>query len=1589
MYNIPTHYNCIGIIRAAKEEKGNKLEILLNKTKKEELIDDCYNLALEAAVENNMCSNAETLILMGATNIDKAIEKAERADIKLILFMVQAVLNNDDQQIKAIKQISGRYFKDSESPSKQSNETLHHSADADVARSPDYDILYSEEMKEHIAGGKLRTRAPIKLVIKLNKSATMLDELISITNIDFDTHSIRWSNLHLTKLDMKWIRNISKYLVIKQLNLSQNRLSVLHINLASHLKRCTKLSLHYNNLMRIPASILELPSIKELDLSHNKICELPSVLWSVSLVYLNLSYNELKTLPDGVTEHASSLESLYLEHNQLREVPKCVCFLCNLSILDISYNFEITKLPVGLGRLKELKQLILKGLHNLEDPPPSICENFETCISYLNSRFIKTIKYYRMKLMLVGKKKVGKTTMVGCLQGKKYPEESTIGVDISEWSYRLTWKKPKFHFSVWDFAGQKEYYATHQVFLSERSLYLVVWNILDEREGMEELRPWINNIISRAPKSRIIVVGTRLDRLTAQSSKDQANAKCAEYERYLNQIIEHSIVSNNIVKIMFVGLKGRLINVALLKDEIYKAAEEYMDDSGDDRRDDKKDGGRDDKGYPIMGSDIPASYNKVVEMFKSPKLPDPILHATQFKSMVRNLNQPDLQSDDEIRAVTLFLHDKGLLLHFDDHRHNLDDLYFIKPQWLCKLMSTVITVKERNKYIKEGRISKQNLKKLFQSANHEAYPEQYLEQYLVLFNRFEVALPLDRTGNLLLIPSFLPPTKPESVDVLCKGDYYQRKFGFQSGTVPPGLWSRLLSRLMNSVNDVKRLLDQDNTKEGGLMYWKKGLCWYSDDNLFVIESCRLQGEDDGISITYTSSVAQGRILGELVNLVQQIVREWFPGHVELLEQIFNCHECTKNNRQTIFKLAQLLKCVEDNKSVINCDVCDKDIALKTLAPDILLQDMDHVLEFETVKIRSDAALIWKGDFGKVYHATLSSKTPAVVKLYDVGKEDVAVIMQIFRAEVAYLQRLQHPCLIGMIGVCKYPNVALVMEDSQLGSLESCLLKDLEEVSKVVVYRIATQIASALHFLHTIPVIYRNLTISRVLIWSLSLNDMVNCKLVGLEVATYGNTGRVESFLADKLIAPEANSQPIPVYDKRVDIYSLGIVFLQMIQRNYPTEYRDTISEVEIPLISKSVSGTDSYIENLAKRCCSLDPANRPDLEEIAEQLCNPVFQLLMHVTTIISDGQIYCACSVESSTTANHPTEVWVGYRYGDKLVIVVFSLNDTMLESEKRYSIKGHQINYMISHNNLVWAVSMQESGKGSLIKFHVNWKDGYIMTPIKYKAGGGSLPVDDYGICLACSDDHVYVGTAHGWCLMFPSAINSKTAPIRAVSLSSSYIRIRSMVVVEKTSLLWASTKLSPDQILFVNLKDLELDKNRNEATINDYQVGKLLLSPNKEIVWTVHINGYSISAWNAHNRKLISLYDIKKLLGEEVDQQEISITSANVVLDTLWVGLKSGHILVFCAVLPQQALLTVKPFEGKVEVLTPICGKDYNIAMMSIGKNFQLEKQSRVKKQNSLDAVLWEVVCAKHMLQMNCLSTGKAWLDRASLQEVNMLI
>ena len=70
------------------------------------------------------------------------------------------------------------------------------------------------------------------------------------------------------------------------------------------------------------------------------------------------------------------------------------------------------------------------------------------------------------------------------------------------------------------------------------------------------------------------------------------------------------------------------------------------------------------------------------------------MYTAEFLKMVRDYKLVDIQDDDKLCTVTRFLHEIGSLVHYEDHKHNLDHLYFVEPRWLCDLMSTVVTIKE-------------------------------------------------------------------------------------------------------------------------------------------------------------------------------------------------------------------------------------------------------------------------------------------------------------------------------------------------------------------------------------------------------------------------------------------------------------------------------------------------------------------------------------------------------------------------------------------------------------------------------------------------------------------------------------------------------------------------------------------------------------------------------------------------------------------------------------------------------------------------------------------------------------------------------
>lgn len=55
------------------------------------------------------------------------------------------------------------------------------------------------------------------------------------------------------------------------------------------------------------------------------------------------------------------------------------------------------------------------------------------------------------------------------------------------------------------------YYSTHAFFLTKRAIYLIVFNLVDPKQGQAAVEYWLQCINARAARAPVIVIGTHAD----------------------------------------------------------------------------------------------------------------------------------------------------------------------------------------------------------------------------------------------------------------------------------------------------------------------------------------------------------------------------------------------------------------------------------------------------------------------------------------------------------------------------------------------------------------------------------------------------------------------------------------------------------------------------------------------------------------------------------------------------------------------------------------------------------------------------------------------------------------------------------------------------------------------------------------------------------------------------------------------------------------------------------------------------------------------------------------------------------------------
>ncbi|MFN0176887.1 MAG: COR domain-containing protein [Saprospiraceae bacterium] len=548
---------------------------------------------------------------------------------------------------------------------------------------------------------------------------------------------------------------------------------------------------------------------KTLDLSNSNIIELPRIIQDCFwLERLNLSGNfhfsdlsslsKLKNITDlyiyftkvfdlSPLKNLTTLEILDISNTDLSDLTP-LSQLRELRNLDISNTkvFDLTPvsflLERGLRLFDSRQRFFTKGIFiqncGIETPPPEIIwKGNEAILNFFHEKEQQgTVKGCEAKMLLVGEGGSGKTSLMRRLYKPKEPlpeeNESTKGIDIHRHDFKMA-DGSDFRLNVWDFGGQEIYHATHQFFLTKRSLYVLLDDTRKDHKTVhdEGFKYWLEAVDLFGGHSPVLIF---------QNEK-----------------------SDRSKQIDIGGIKGKFDNVQGVwagnlehpgaVDKLREAIELFA------------------KNLPHIGEELPAKWVSIRAKLEKMAETEPYISQQEyFKVYRRHLEL------DRTKALYLsqYLHDLGVFLHFQDDSL-LARTVILQNSWATEAVFKMLddeTVKG-----KLGRFTEGDCNRVWADSTWiDMHPE-----LLALMQKFELCYVLpDAQPKTWLVPQMLPPSKPKDLaDWTKPGDLVLR---YRYEFLPKGLVSRLMVRQHRFVPRPE-------------MAWTSGVLFERDGSQVLIE----------------------------------------------------------------------------------------------------------------------------------------------------------------------------------------------------------------------------------------------------------------------------------------------------------------------------------------------------------------------------------------------------------------------------------------------------------------------------------------------------------------------------------------------------------------------------------------------------------------------------------------------------------------------------------------------------------------------------------------------------------------------------------
>ena len=493
-------------------------------------------------------------------------------------------------------------------------------------------------------------------------------------------------------------------------NLKLGGTAVSDISALSKLTGLTSLWLGCTEVSDISA-LSGLTELTNLSLDRTRVSDISALSGLTGLTNLDLGLTKVSDI--SALSGMSGMTNLCLERTRVSDI-SALSSLTNLTILDLR-DLKISSIPeslldLGLGFKSEVNPkgpgIYIHGLKLTDQPTEIFTQDRKLVNVYYREH--DRVPVNECKVVFLGDPEAGKTHSIRRLlkKGKmlkEFENQSTPGIEITVDTMQI--EDSDIVVNYWDFGGQEIQHSMHRMFLTERTIYVVLLNArqdpLDERA-----RYWLENICSFAKDAPVLLVINKID----QNERPKFNEEGIrnDYGSRIKKIVRMSALKDE-PKVFMKELQGSI-------NEIIKE-------------------------LPTVSSKVPRSWKTLMEDIRT--MPDHYLTTQQFKERCSACNVLDYNTihDDLVDLFQII----GISFCYYKNR-TLADYMILKPKWLVNAIYTIISnskvaayngvITQRNLYdlLKLDTLNGVPVRRVISNLRYENYQVNYILGVIRMFH---------------------------------------------------------------------------------------------------------------------------------------------------------------------------------------------------------------------------------------------------------------------------------------------------------------------------------------------------------------------------------------------------------------------------------------------------------------------------------------------------------------------------------------------------------------------------------------------------------------------------------------------------------------------------------------------------------------------------------------------------------------------------------------------------------------------------------------------------------------------------------------